>query len=297
VKLNSLPDPPSNFCIENSLANELLKLNFADRSELEEEIHGVRCGAANETPELLERSLNEFDSELNAQKEKDASSDLLRNVIRISSLDETASESAKSKCYLNDPDIRLRFLRSQRFLVEKAVQTLISFLELTSEVYGDFVADRPICLSDFNSKEEEIALQNSRNQYLPFRDRSGRRVFTSVGCCNFHLDVYLKIKIDLLLHWVVSEDIETQRKGIVIIAWIFDEGHDNTWEKTVRPAMKKSWGTFSRKLNNSYPVRIASHQHYYMQDTLFFRSMASLYVFHLEPNKRKVYKDYFGTWQ
>jgi len=289
-----LPDPPSNFTIESSLANELLKLSFKDRNELEEEMHGVHCGAAKESPEFLEHSLSEFDLELNARKEKVANSVLLRNVIHISSLDEAAAKSAKLKCYLNDPDIRLRFLRCERFDVQKAVQRLVNFLDFSSEIYGDFVANRPISISDFNSKEE-TALQNSRCQYLPFRDRSGRRVSVGVGTANFDLDIKLRCKINLYLHWVVSEDIETQRKGIVLVAWIFDEREDKTWQKTIRPAMKKSLASLHGKEFNSIPLRIASLKHFYLQDTAFFRSMATLYFFHLSTLHRKYYKNYFGN--
>ena len=288
-----LPDPPSNFSVETSLADELLKLDFKDRAELQEEIHGVRCGAAEETPEFVERSLSEFDAELNARREQTPTNNVLRNVVPISSLDEEAAKAAKSKCYLNDPDVRLRFLRCDLFVVEKAVARLITFLEFTSDLFGDFVAERPIRISDFNSKEE-IALQNSRVQYLPFRDRSGRRVLASVGTSNFDLDVNLRFKILMYLHWVVSEDVETQRKGVVIITWIFDEAENKTWEKTLRPAMKNGIRPVHSKHFASLPVRLASLQHYYVHDTLFFRSMAALYVFHVEAECRKLYKSHFG---
>jgi hypothetical protein len=172
---------------------------------------------------------------------------------------------------------------------------MINFLEFTAELYGDFVSDRPICLSDFNPKEL-TELQNSRTQYLPFRDRSGRRVLVHVGTCNFHLDVILRMKILMYLHWVVSEDLETQRKGIVIVAWIFDEGEDKTWQKMIRPKMKSNTGKIHNKNYNSLPVRLTSLQHFYIQDTPFFRSIATLFVFHLESKHRKFFKSYFGKW-
>jgi len=286
-----LPDPPPSFSIDNSLADELLKLSFKDRAALEEETHGVRCMAAQETPEVIERGLHEFDSHLNTRKEKDPTFVLLRNVIRISSLDEAAAKSAKAKCYLNDPDIRLRFLRCEIFMVEKAVQRLLNFLEYSALIFGDFVADRPICISDFNA-EEETALQNSRNQYLPFRDRSGRRVLVGVGSCNYHLGSYLRSKILTYLHWVISANVQTQRKGVVFVAWIFDEDEDKNWELTIRPKLKND---ITPSLSfDAIPVRMASVQHYYLQDTTFFRSMAALYVFTMEARHRKFYKNFFG---
>ena len=107
-------------------------------------------------------------------------------------------------CYLNDPNIRLRFLRSEFFDSQKAVERFVLYLEFIQELFGDFVAERPISVNDFNdtntnsnnndikkstkikkeksqkrkdieqeSSTEMKALLNSRLQYLPFRDRSG----------------------------------------------------------------------------------------------------------------------------
>ena len=148
-------DPPSHFTVENTLAKELLKLSFKDRTAIEEEIHGVRCLTPDETPELLRRTLREFDSELIGRKEGDPENHLLRNVISISSISSAEAEAAKAACYLNDQDVRLRFLRCECFAVTKAVQRFINFLELTSELFGDFVAERPIQLSDFKTKKEK----------------------------------------------------------------------------------------------------------------------------------------------
>eukprot|EP00534_Pseudo-nitzschia_fraudulenta_P004390 CAMPEP_0201126250 /NCGR_PEP_ID=MMETSP0850-20130426/25300_1 /ASSEMBLY_ACC=CAM_ASM_000622 /TAXON_ID=183588 /ORGANISM="Pseudo-nitzschia fraudulenta, Strain WWA7" /LENGTH=538 /DNA_ID=CAMNT_0047394611 /DNA_START=30 /DNA_END=1646 /DNA_ORIENTATION=+ len=291
----TLPDPPSNFTVEGSLSKELLKLSFTDRTEIEEEIHGVRCRAAEETPELIKRSLSGFDNKLNEKKEGDPGSNVLKNVVRIEATEGVNREPTgdqSSKCYLNDPDVRLRFLRCERFVVEKAVQRMIDFLEFMSELFGDYVCERPVRISDF-SREEEAALQNSRNQYLPFRDRSGRRVLAGVGTCNFHLDMELRFKILMFLHWSVSEDVETQQKGVVMLCWAFDEANDSTWEKEFRPIMPKKLHEFHRKQNRALPVRIASNQQYY-RDTAFFRTLSALYVFGLNSYHRSIYKVNFG---
>ena len=124
-----LPLPPEEFSPEEVLAEELRKLTFTERAEIEEEVHGVRCGAAEETPELIERSLREFDTILNSRKESEPDNHLLRNVVRTSLLDETEAKAAASKCYLNDPVVRLRFLRCETFCVREAVQRLVKFLE------------------------------------------------------------------------------------------------------------------------------------------------------------------------
>ena len=97
-------------------------------------------------------------------------------------------------------------------MVTKAVQQFVDFLEYTSELFGDFVAERPIRLSDLNTRKEEVTLHNSRNRCLPLRDRSGRRVFVGVGSCDFDLDGFLRFKIIMYLHWVASEDVTTTKE-------------------------------------------------------------------------------------
>ena len=116
-----------------------------------------------------------------------------------------SNDNLLKDCYLNDPNIRLRFLRSEFFDSQKAVERFVLYLEFIQELFGDFVAERPISVNDFNdnddsnnnnkdikkstknkkeksqkrkdieqeSSTEMKALLNSRLQYLPFRDRSG----------------------------------------------------------------------------------------------------------------------------
>ena len=169
ASLSLLNDPPSHFTVENSLNKEMMKLSFKDRVAIEEEIHGVRCGAVEETPKLLEESLREFDDKLNARKERGeltpevdefAVRKLLRNVVRTktSRSDSTQDSLQKRNCYLNDDKTRVRFLRTESFDVEKAVQRFVGFLDFASEIFGDYICDREIRVTDFKGKEEEAAI-------------------------------------------------------------------------------------------------------------------------------------------
>lgn len=332
-----LPDPPSHFSIDSDLADELLKLSFKDRVAIQEEIHGVRCLAVEETPELIERSLRQFDNKIMERKleielslrnsQQSPDQNLLRNVQSIASqrlniksvvsplLLSSASrnhtqsvttvtvttDSTNQVCYLNDPNIRLRFLRCEYFDVSKAVQRLVRFLELTCEVFGDFVAERPIQIDDFNTRKEEVALYNSRNQYLPFRDRSGRRIFVGVGHCDFESSIppELRCKMTMFLHWVVSEDIETQQKGVVIVAWPSDEAEGNenettySWEKSIRPNIQLKHRSFQKKVYESMPVRTSSQQGYF-KDTPFFRALSVMYYLGMNQKEKRIYKAHYG---
>jgi len=302
-----MPDHPSSFDASACLAEELMKMSFTDRNQIEEEIHGVGSRSVTETPELIERSLAQFDFELNARRERDSikTKKLLRNVIRItpkftSATSQSASEAAsasasaspKSSCYLNDPAVRLRFLRCELFIVGKAVQRIINNLEFMRELFGDFVLERPVTLSDF-SREEETALMNSRIQYLPFRDRSGRRILCGVGNLNYHIDPRLRYKFSMLLHWYSSEDVETQKKGIVMVLYLFDET-SNSWEKSLRPTIKEDVASYHKKQNSSIPVRITSLQ-WYSPDKPLFRFLWALYIYKQRDSPLRFLKAHFGV--
>ena len=50
--------------VEGVLLRELMELSVQDRNDFQEEIHGVRCLAPNETPELLNESQSMLQWEL-----------------------------------------------------------------------------------------------------------------------------------------------------------------------------------------------------------------------------------------
>lgn len=317
-----IPDPPSHFSVDDSLSAELLKLSFDDRIAIQEEIHGVRCLALEETPQLIEDKLVEFDKQLIAvklelqQKEQNSNggqhenksfsssrkqTNVLRNVKSISEIlrqqQQQPNGGRGDDCYLNDPQTRLRFLRCDTFDVPKAVKRFVEFLELTTDLFGDYVAERPIRISDFSNRKEEVALQNSRNQYLPFRDRSGKRVMVGVGYCDFHLDFDLRCKIMTYLHWVASEDVETQQKGVVVIGWPTDEKDEETgdlkWEKSIRPRLNQRFRYLQRKLSDARPVRVTSYMAYFA-DTPFWRAVSALYYIGMDSQKRNLYTVHYG---
>jgi hypothetical protein len=317
-------------------------------------------------------------------------------------------------CYLNDPTIRLRFLRSEFFDSQKAVDRFVAFLEFTKELFGDFVAERPISVNDFNdnnknnnnnkntknnnsnnqdvssdeegrmdismnntnntntttttssSKNKNIKKQqqntttikkkyntkkrtkikikkektqkekdteqessiemktllNSRQQYLPFRDRSGRRVTVYCGKCLMDIETILRYKIITYQHWIASEDIETQQKGVVMIVWPSVEVNStrgisggggfsssstsasssnlnteqiSVWEKHFcqTPSYKD---TLFHKKSFCVPIRFTS-VHFCGQNKPAARIISSIFYFGLPPNNidlKSRYKTHFG---
>jgi hypothetical protein len=118
-----------------------------------------------ETPELLRNSLSRLARILD-------SDDVIPRQNKRAYL---ASQQLGPSTYVNTDAFRLMFLRSELFDVPKAARTLTNFLNLSQKVFGPFVLERPIRLDDFDKKELRL-LRKGLVQYLPFRDRSGRRV-------------------------------------------------------------------------------------------------------------------------
>ena len=150
--------------VDDLVSRELMQLSLNDRNAIQEEIHGVHCLAKEETKELLEDSLKQLATELD---------DVLPPEQKKAYL---ISQRLK-KSYVNDDDFRLRFLRCELFDAKKAARRIAFLLDFLLEVFGRFALKRPVKLVDFD-REELKYMRRGRYQYLPFRDRSGRRIMT-----------------------------------------------------------------------------------------------------------------------
>lgn len=185
--------------VDDIMAKELLKLSVKDRTAIHEEMHGVRNLAVPETPEFLSRALNDFQRTIgkmgDLSKKRKVYNRILKHrqeeIERNHELSDGGKDAAlpgaesistiSRKHYaIDDDDFRLRFLRIELFNIQKAVDRFLSYLELTHELWGDIILDRPISISDLNKKERTY-LKKGYHQILPFRDRSGRKVVVDLG--------------------------------------------------------------------------------------------------------------------
>ena len=177
--------------VNELLSQELMKMTLLDRNDIQEEIHGVRCLCVQESPELLEKSLKEFQFQLDAlpvSQKKTYNQIVLANEEQVSSMQpdnknsNTSPTNKTSKHYaIEDENFRLRFLRAELFDVKRAVLRFTNYMEFVHEFWGfEIVSKRKIRLSDF-SKAELKFFKKGYFQLLPFRDRSGRRVVIVLG--------------------------------------------------------------------------------------------------------------------
>lgn len=161
---------------------DLLDLSLQDRNSINEEIHGVRCVAPQETPDLLERGLREFETELEQlpNTKKSAYNACLQYC-------RSHPDAGNHHFAIHDPDLRLRFLRCELFDAAKAAHRFANYLNFTHQMWGDVALRRMIQFSDFNENEVKF-WRKGYYQILPVRDRSGRRIITVLGEIAFNKD-------------------------------------------------------------------------------------------------------------
>ena len=177
--------------VDDLLSKEMYNLTFADRTAISEEIHGVRCLAPEETPELLHRSLMELQQHI----------DLMPFKPSYDKAQEFAQDPEFSKTsYVNTLDFRLKFLRCELFHAARAAIRLVKYLDLMLELYGLFALQRKVKLSDFSKQEMQI-LRAGYFQMFPFRDRSGRRIMSIVGDMGVQYDPFVRVRC--FVHFVV----------------------------------------------------------------------------------------------
>jgi hypothetical protein len=150
--------------VETELADELYRMSLASRNAMNEEIHGLRTLAPDETPDMIDAKLKELDAELNS----------LPCTI---SCDEALGLSIQ---LVNCSEFRLRFLRADLFDAKKAAIRLEQYFTFCKKYFGQDGLLRPIYISDLDKQELEI-LKVGNLQLLNSRDRSGRRIIARVG--------------------------------------------------------------------------------------------------------------------
>lgn len=141
------------------LATEMAKLNAQQISEALEDLHGVSSfKPVAETPQLVQIKFAEFESKISKNKNK-------------------AYKMAEdiSKKYVQNPDLRIRYLRCESYDVCKAVARFMSMFEQKLLYFGPSLLAQDIRLSDL-SKDEIKILESGMIQELDQTDSSGRTV-------------------------------------------------------------------------------------------------------------------------
>ena len=177
--------------VDDLLAKDMLKLSVRDRNDIQEEIHGVKCLAVHESPELVRRSLKELTEEIDKIPDAEKRAYLKSMKLLPDNSEGNSTRNSNSTCvndirrqaptpttrlsYIHKDDFKLRFLRCDLFDIAKAARRLVTYLDLLLEIFGEDALKRPPSIMDF-TKDELKHFRKGMIQILPYRDRSGRRV-------------------------------------------------------------------------------------------------------------------------
>ena len=144
------------------IAGALNQLSINEREKVYHEMHGVD-DVVEETPEMLQRNLIALHRELESQKNT--------NPVRLAyNLAETMSRS-----YVLAHDLRIKFLRSEKFDVKKSAERMIKFFDIKMQLFGRGKLCKDVTLKDLD-KDDTVSMKGGYLQLLPTRDRSGRAV-------------------------------------------------------------------------------------------------------------------------
>mmetsp|Transcript_14342 Transcript_14342/g.29240 ORF Transcript_14342/g.29240 Transcript_14342/m.29240 type:complete len:516 (-) Transcript_14342:30-1577(-) len=199
-----IPDP---LAMEEMWGKELLHLKYDEREANNDRVHGMKSWAVPETPEQNNRALNDMQTEINKLplEEKRAH----ERGLELHSL------------YIQSKEYRLRFLRATRFDVKAAAYQYCKCQDYMSDLFGEVALRRRLFLTDLND-EELSYMREGQFQILPSRDCLGRRIIVfnfSKLARTYSIDVMFRVYV-YMLYAIMSEDISTQRNGLVYIGMI-----------------------------------------------------------------------------
>jgi len=254
---------------EELLSRELFELSLENRNYFQDEIHGVRCIAPEETPDLLRSSLDQMayyldcDCDNNEDNAHVIPLDQKRAYLQTKTFD-----NYKTTNYTHQDQFRLRFLRCELFDVPKAAIRMALFLDMLVNLFGTYALERPIRLSDF-TREELCEFRKGRTQLLSDRDRGGVGTGRQIMCLFpgkewAAISPKARQKITLYQFYMAGYDVDTQRKGVVGLVWFLENEE---------PSLKAIHDTKLAQLS----VRI-SGVHLCSPDTPFYRMRRALAV-------------------
>jgi len=279
--------------IDRILSDELLELSMTERNTITEEIHGVRDSfpEEKELPESLANSLNDLDAEIDSSL-REHNDGRKRKFTGL-----------KPEHVPTNREFRLSMLRCELLDAKRAANRLLTYITLLRYACscgrgvsgcncGSFVAGNcgRIQMKWF-TKEERAILKKGLVQLMPYRDRSGRRVLVIFSPI-FKLIMRTRMKIIIYLLSEASEDVESQKRGVVMLLW---PGMSDSASSTGTNYIN----VFERKLvmyfQNSLPMRLVAI-HFGLLDSPILKFVRAVVVTLMEGHMRTRLNIITGTW-
>jgi hypothetical protein len=140
---------------EDLLASQLSKLSVQERAKAFDDVHCVG-EELQETPEMIEKSLAEFEKAV--QKQRNDVYDMAWN---------------QNRAYLEDTSFRLKFLRANLHNANKSVRQMMRFLRHKATYFGVDKVTRDITLADLSDDDLQV-LGSGFVHLQEERDQTGR---------------------------------------------------------------------------------------------------------------------------
>ncbi|KAL3923130.1 MAG: hypothetical protein SGILL_001833 [Bacillariaceae sp.] len=212
-----------------------------------------------ETPELLQTSLLLMDQELytlvgnrlQIRRMQPQQSPPYEKEQRELKYYEAFAASLSSSVYLQSTDLRLRYLRADLFDAKRAAARMVDHHRLLFKYFDMFILHRPLMFKDLGDLEQD-ALRQGVYQVLPSRDRAKRLILYHHGAFRGKAITNLqRIRVTHYFNQVLSEDVETQKNGLVfifstdasVLQDVNDPEYHQDWKDTVG-AHPLRWSAF-----------------------------------------------------
>ncbi|CAJ1965283.1 unnamed protein product [Cylindrotheca closterium] len=257
--------------IDSLIANALNQLSLDERETVYYEMHGVD-EVINETPELVNTSLNLLEIEL----------ERIKATHRKANAYKMAEEMSPD--FVHDQTLRMKFLRSEKFDAERSAERMIRFFDCKLHFFGQEKLCNNITLQDLD-KDDLKALKAGFMQILPVRDRAGRAVFLAVPSKQTFNNPINKYRGLFYLVMAMSEDVETQKRGVSIVVYNVEKFERDKYDNDA--VAHTTW------IQNSVPMKTCA-VHYCISDSAF-RSVINIAMHFFSEDTRARVKVHFGT--
>jgi hypothetical protein len=143
--------------LDSSVGKELSRVSFAEREKAVFDLHGV-ADVIEETPEFVDKCLSDLEDEICKLEDNKIAYEMAKKV---------------NPEYICGQELRLKFLRAERFLPKNAATRLVGFLEEKLKLFGPKPLARELSLSDL-SQDDMVLLRAGFFSIVPLTDSAGR---------------------------------------------------------------------------------------------------------------------------
>jgi hypothetical protein len=186
------------------IAQQLSRLTMREREQVYYDLHGVRDEAP-ETPMLLYEAVEKMKQQLQQVVAQGAA---------------VAYEQAvqQNPFYCHKTGFLTKFLRAESLDPSQAALRIARYFDNKLELFGADKLTKDITQDDFEGGANDTdTLYNGQLQILPERDRAGRAIAICTPAARTTGSSLSMLRRLFYLAQLISEDEETQKKGVIVV--------------------------------------------------------------------------------